>query len=167
MLPESHQICVNHVWLNKCRQGWKFFINQWRQWWILPGFLTVTTFLIKTSPKRNYEGYEEPHDTWQEILFMKFASFCRKAHNKSVSKLWKFLERFINRIKWIFLSFCPCSYIGERLSMDISSDKCRALLRNLSSAAIPAMADSETRLQTNYSHLVLELIVHVAHSYFK
>lgn len=66
-----------------------------------------------------------------------------------------------------FHLICPCSYVGERLSMDISSDKCRALLRNLSSSAISAMADSETRLQTNYSHLVLELIVHAAHSYFK
>jgi hypothetical protein len=56
------------------------------------------------------------------------------------------------------LRFSFDSDISERLCMDISSDKRRTVLRNLSSFEVKTMADSETRLQVDCPHLDRELI---------
>lgn len=66
-----------------------------------------------------------------------------------------------------FQFFISYSDVSERLSMDAGGYQCWTILRNLSSAAIEKMADTEARLQINYFNLVFEFAFHGAHRCFE
>jgi hypothetical protein len=67
-------------------------------------------------------------------------------------------------LHWLILFSTIYSHLCECLGVDARGDKRGALLRNLSSSEVKAMADTEARLQINHPHLVLELALHAADS---